>query len=414
MASMNYKLRDRFACRVHRWPACRAAVRLLVTIGFVSSVNISNASAQQSVTDVLSFLMTNRDIATDDFDRDASAAAQTSDTIANFLVFELATLPVTSSSGGFTYRLEPTLGINVRSSDSFGTFFTERALSSGRDRASFGISYRSARYDSIDGRDLGDGTLVSTASILTGDPQAFDVETVSLEMRTDTVTLTGNYGATDRLDIGAALPFARVSLVGERVDTYRGTAFTQATASAEASGLGDIVLRAKYNVMRTGASGLAFGAETRLPTGNEENLLGTGEASFAPRMIASYDGDYVGVHGEIAYSFGGIADTLSYGAAMTVVPSPRFTIVGELLGRRIDGLGQLVSSTQPHPRLVGVQTIRLTAIGETIDSIVAVAGFKWNVGGAWLLTANILQPLTDVGLKANWVPTITFDYAFGG
>jgi Putative MetA-pathway of phenol degradation len=233
-------------------------------------------------------------------------------------------------------------------------------------------------------------------------------------MRTDTVTLTGNYGATDRLDIGAAVPFTRVRLLGERVDTYRGSAFTQATASAEASGLGDIVLRAKYNIVRTGASGLAFGAEAKFPTGNEENLLGTGEGSFAPRMMASYDGDYVGVHGEVAYSFGGIADTLSYGAAMTVVPSPRFTIVGELLGRRIDGLGQLVASTQPHPRLVGVQTIRLAAVEETIDSLVAVAGFKWNVGGAWLLTANILQPLTNVGLKANWVPTITFDYAFGG
>jgi hypothetical protein len=411
---MNYELQDTRAWSAHCWAACQTTVRVLVTMGFISSVNVSNASAQQSVTDVLSFLMTNRGIVTDDFDRDASAAAQTRDTIADFLVLELAALPVTSSSGGFSYRLDPTLGINVRSSDSFGTFFTERTLTSGRDQASFGISFRSASYDSIDGRDLRDGTLVSTASILTGDPQPFDVETVSLEMRTDTVTLTGNYGATDRLDIGAAVPFTRVRLLGERVDTYRGSAFTQATASAEASGLGDIVLRAKYNIVRTGASGLAFGAEAKFPTGNEENLLGTGEGSFAPRMMASYDGDYVGVHGEVAYSFGGIADTLSYGAAMTVVPSPRFTIVGELLGRRIDGLGQLVASTQPHPRLVGVQTIRLAAVEETIDSLVAVAGFKWNVGGAWLLTANILQPLTNVGLKANWVPTITFDYAFGG
>jgi hypothetical protein len=31
----------------------------------------------------------------------------------------------------------------------------------------------------------------------------------------------------------------------------------------------------------------------------------------------------------------------------------------------------------------------------------------------WLLTANVRRPLTDVGLNADWVPTITFDYAFG-
>ncbi len=411
---MNYELGNTRACRVGCLSRCRTAARVLVAIGFVSSVNVSTASAQQTVTDVLSFLMTNRAIATDDFDRDASAAAQTRDTIANFLVLELASLPVSTSSGGFAYRLDPALGINVRSSDSFGTFFVERSLTSGRNQASFGLGYRSARYDSIDGRNLRDGTLVSTASILRGEPQPFDVETVSLEMRTDTVTLTGNLGVTDRFDVGAAIPVTRVSLVGQRLDTYRGTAFTQATATAQASGLGDIVLRAKYNVVRSGASGLAFGGEARLPTGDEENLLGTGEASFVPRVIASYDGDYVGVHGEVGYSFGGIADTLSYGAALTAAPSARFTIVGEVLGRRIDGLGQLISSTQPHPRLIGVQTIRLTAVEETVDSIVAVVGFKWNVGSAFLVTANVLQPLTNVGLKANWVPTITFDYAFGG
>jgi hypothetical protein len=394
--------------------ASRTARRVMLAIACLLSAGVSDASAQQSVTEVLSFLMTNRAIPTDDFERDAAAAAQARDTIANFLVLELASLPVTSSSGGFTYRLDPALGLSVRSSDSFGPFFTERTLTSGRDRASFGLSYRSARYDAIDGNNLRDGTLVSTASILTGDTQPFDIETVSLEMRTDTVTLTGNYGVTDRLDIGAAIPFAHISLSGQRVDTYRGTPFTQAIASAQASGLGDIVLRAKYNVLRTGASGVSVGAETRLATGNEENLLGAGEASFAPRGMASYEGDYVGVHGEVAYSFGGVADTLSYGAAMTWAASPRFTVIGELIGRRIDGVGRLVSTTQPHSRLIGVQTIRLSAIEEITNSVVAVGGFKWNIGGSWLLTANVLQPLTDVGLKANWVPTITFDYAFGG
>ena len=58
----------------------------------LTAVSSGTASAQQSVTEVLSFLMTNRTILTDDFDRDASAAAETRDTIANFLS-QLATLP---------------------------------------------------------------------------------------------------------------------------------------------------------------------------------------------------------------------------------------------------------------------------------------------------------------------------------
>ena len=258
----------------------------------VFGVSINPAHAQQTTVDVLSFLLTNRTIITGDFDRDAQASAATRDTIATFLVQELATLPVSSSSGGFTYRLDRQLGTVIRSSDSFGPFYTERSLTAGRNRASFGVGYQSTLYNTIDGRDLRDGTLVSTAAILRGDTQPFDVETVSLRIRTDTMTFTGNYGLTDRLDVSLAVPFVRLSLQGERVDTYRGQGFVQATGSASASGIGDLVTRAKFNVYRAGANGLAIGAETRLPTGDEDNLLGAGEVSFTPQVIGSVEGEH--------------------------------------------------------------------------------------------------------------------------
>ena len=40
-------------------------------------------------------------------------------------------------------------------------------------------------------------------------------------------------------------------------------------------------------------------------------------------------------------------------------------------------------------------------------------GVRWNVGGAWLLNANLLVPVTDAGLTARVVPTIALDYAIG-
>jgi hypothetical protein len=198
------------------------------------------------------------------------------------------------------------------------------------------------------------------------------------------------------------------------VDTYRGQAFLQATGAASSSGLGDMVARVKYNVFREGGSGITLGAETRLPTGDESNLLGTGEISFTPRFIGSVESDRVGFHGELSYTVYGVSKTIGYGAALAVAAAPRFTLVGELLGRRVDGLGRLESTTAPHPRLIGVDTIRLTGIEETTDRIVVIGGFKWNVTGTWLVAANVLQPITDVGLNASWVPTVTFDYSFGG
>jgi hypothetical protein len=371
----------------------------------------TSASAQQSISDVLSFLVTNRTIATDDFVRDEAAAIATRDTISKLLVLELATLP-SSSGGGFTYRLDPALGTVIRASDSFGPLFTERSLLSGQGRASFGVSYRSITFDNIDGRSLRDGTLVSTASTLRGDAAPFDIETVSLRIRTDTMTVNGTVGITDRVDVSAGIPFIRLTLQGERVDTYRGRQLLQATGSASAYGLGDVVLRARYNVLRSGASGIAVGGETRLPTGKEEDLLGAGRASFTPRVIGSYEQDRVGVHGEFGYTFRGVTEALSYAGAVTAVAAPRVTIVGELLGRRLNGVGRLVETTLPHPRLVNVDTIRLTSSPETADRLVVVAGFKWNVASTWLLTANVLRPLTDVGLNARWVPSVTFDYWF--
>ena len=386
---------------------------LLLTVCVLLAIDATPAAAQRSITEVLTFLLTNRSIPTGDFVRDEQAAAETSDIMARFLILDVATLPVSSSSGGFTYRLDPALGVVVRSSDSFGPFFTERSLTAGRSRASLGVGYYSTTFDDLDGRSLRDGTLVSTASTLRGESAPFDIETVALRIRTDTMTLTGNYGVTDRFDIGGAIPFLRVSLQGQRVDTYRGRALVQAAGSAAASGIGDAVVRAKYNVLRNGGSGLAVGVETRLPTGREEDLLGSGRASVAPRLIGSYEAARVGVHGEVGYSFGGVSDVLGYAGAVTVVARSRLTIVGELSGLRISGLGRLADTTQPHPGLVGVDTIRLTGIEQTADRIVAVAGFKWNVASTWLLTANVRRPVTSTGLDAGWVPTITFDYSFG-
>jgi len=371
------------------------------------------ASAQQSITDVLTFLLTNRSIATGDFVRDEQAAVATRDLLARFLALELATVPVSSSAGGFTYRLDPTLGTVVRSSDSFGPFFAERSLTSGRNQASLAVGYLSTTFENIDGRNLRDGTMVSTASILRGEAAPFDIETVALRIRTDTMTLTGNYGVTDRLDIGGAIPFVRVSLQGQRVDTYRGRELLQATGSASASGLGDVVVRAKYNLLRDGASGLAVAGEARLPTGNEQDLLGAGRTTLTPRLIGSYERARVGIHGELGYSFREVSDSLGYAVAVTVVAVPRLTLVGELSGLRLGGLGRLTETTQSHPELVGVDTIRLTGVEQTTDRILAVAGVKWNIAGTWLVTANVRRPLTAVGLNAGWVPTVTFDYAFG-
>jgi hypothetical protein len=390
----------------------RVRVLAFVMVVFAVGTSPTPAAAQQTVSEVLSFLLTNRSIPTGDFVQDARAAAATRDTISTFLLLELSALPVTSSASAFTYRLDRNLGTVVRSSDSFGPFLVERSLTSGLLRGSLALTYQTASFDTIDGRSLKDGTLVATASRLRGDAQPFDVESVTLEMHTNTMTFLGNIGVTDRLDIGAALPFVAISMDGRRVDTYRGSQLVQAIASASATGPGDFLIRGKYNVVRGARSGLAIGAEARLPTGNEQNLLGTGETSIKPRVIASLERDRVAVHGDVGYSIGGLSDELVYGGAVTVSGTSRLTLVGEIAGRRLSSAGRLTETTEPHPSLAGVETIRLTSIDRATERVAGVIGFKWNIAATLLFSANVVKPFTSAGLNARWISTFALDYSF--
>ena len=77
---------------------------------------------------------------------------------------------------------------------------------------------------------------------------------------------------TDHMEIGFAAPLVALALDGSRVNTYRGRAFTQATASARATGLADLVVRTKYNVFDGGGSGIA--AHAHLHEADLENLRG--------------------------------------------------------------------------------------------------------------------------------------------
>lgn len=385
-----------------------ASLACLVLLGIPAHVH-----AQESLNGVLSFLLINRSIPTGDFSRDEQAAARTRDAITGLLAAELGTLPINSPVSGFTYRLDPTLGSNVRASSSFGPFFTERSLTGGRGQGSFGLVYTQADFTTIDGRKLEDGTLVATASRFKGESLPFDAETLRLVMQTRVATFLGQFGVTDRLDVSAAVPFVTMRLNGDRVDVYRGSTFVQASAVASASGIGDAVVRAKYNLVRWGASGLAAGAEARLPTGDEENLLGTGEFVLTPRVIGSFEREWLGVHGSFGYGIGAPAKEVQYAGAVTVAATPRITLIGEYIGRWLSEGGHLTEVIEPHPTLAGVETIRLSAAQGSATRGLVAAGVRWNVGAKWLLSASVMRAATTAGLNARWVPAITFDYSLG-
>jgi hypothetical protein len=379
--------------------------------------------AQQTPADVISFLVTNQPTGVDTraFQKDQDAAADVRDTITRALLANLATVPIATSSSGFVYRLDPELGTMTRVSDSFGTFFVERAMTSGRGRTSFGLSGTTAAYDRLDGFNLRDGTLITTANQFEDEAAPFDTETMSLKIRTSTLTLFGSYGVTDRFEIGGAIPLVQLHLEGSSLNVYRGQQLSVSKATADASGVADIALRTKYTLVSVPGAGFAAGAEVRLPTGDETSLLGAGRAAFKLLAAGSVEHAKVGVHGNFAVVQGGVSDEIDGSGALTFAVTPRVTATGEFLLRHFSDLRTVGSASALHPTFVGrdangnlvpVQTIRLAP--GTNNSVLStiVSGVKWNAKGSMVLTGQVQWRVGNGGLTAPVTPTISMDYLF--
>jgi hypothetical protein len=364
----------------------------------------------QTVSDVLTFLVTNRSVQTDDLDRDLAAAQATSETISRVLLANLATLPVASSSSAFVYRLNPDLGTEERATATFAPFLVERALTAGRHQASLGIAFQHMYFRSLDGRTLRDGSLVTTANRFVDESAPFDVDRLTLGIDASIATLYGSLGVTDRLEIGMAVPTVNLNLNGTRVNQYRSQTFTQATASATTVGLADVVARAKLMVYDDGRTRAAVGSVIRFPTGRQRDLLGTGSTSLRLSAIGSFEGRRSSTHLNGGFAFGGIAREISYGGAQSVALSRQLTAGIELVGRWLDNTGEIVPSVAPHPRLLGVETIRLLPNQSSANFVSLVPGAKWNISDTWVLAANVTVPLRQAGLVSPITPFVGLDY----
>jgi hypothetical protein len=364
----------------------------------------------QSVSDVLTFLLTNQSVATGSVERDRSAAQATSDTIARALRENLATLPVPASPGAFALRLNPQLGTVERVTQTFGPSFVDRAQTTGSGQAAFSLTFQHLRFNSLDGTNLRDGSFMTTANKFVDESSPFDVDRLMLNMDASIVTLAATVGITDELEIAVAAPIVSLHVDGSRVNTYRGRTFTQADARAESVGLADLTVRSKYRLSGDGGSGIAAAVDLRLPTGREQNLLGAGSPALKVSGIGSIERGALSAHGNAGFTVGGLAPELSYNGAVAVAASPRVTLVGELLGRWVDSPGDIVPLAGPHPSIPGVQTIRLVPGTASLRTVILVPGFRWNLTDTWVMAGSVSVPLTHAGLTAAYAPFIGFDY----
>jgi hypothetical protein len=389
----------------------RAAV--LLAVATMTFTVPQAAAAQQSVADALTFLLTNQSVNTGSVERDTAAAQATSTTISRALLANLATLPVTSTSGAFVYRLNPDIGTVERAAPTFGPVFIDRALTSGGASGGIGVTFQHLHFTSLDGRNLRDGSLVTTANQFVDESEPFDVDQLTLKLDVDVATLYGSVGLGGRVDVSAAAPIVWLRMNGTRVNTYRGRQFTQAAASARAIGLADLLLRGKVTLVDQDGGGLAAAVDVRLPTGREEDLLGSGKRSVRFGAIGSIEGARASAHANLGIALGGLGDEFNYGFAIAAAASTRATVSVEALGRWADLPGDIQSVTQRHPTLAGVNTIRLLPSSSRLLTLTVAPGIKWNVADTWVLVANVGVPMMKGGLRAPLLPFVGLEYSVG-
>jgi len=400
--------------------------------------------------------------------------------INNLLAAQLSSFPLGTSAGGFTWTFEPVTGAFSRASASFGPIFAERALTIGRRKLNVGVNYQHVTFDHLDGKKLTGGELVG----YTGFPYyygnerrpdgVFFEDALDLRLTTDTVSTFAVYGVSDRLDVGVALPINRVNvkatIVSKEGNTITGIgnparpgdefacetywiAWIQfasdqslysplvkpnacglkAEASGTATGIGDVVVRTKYNLLQGLGGGVAAGVDVRLPTGDEENLLGIAGAQAKLYVAASTGLGRWSPHINIGYTLSGTSDgagasssalipppdEINYAGGAEVVVSLRTTIAFDVVGRTLRGVGTLME--QPslfgtragHPDGERTEFMELRLLpGADLRLLLGSTGVKFNPTANLLVTANVLFPLSDRGLTDRLTWLIGFDYSF--
>jgi hypothetical protein len=376
-------------------------------------VALAQAQSEATVSDVVTFLLTNQAVATGDFEKDRAAAVAARDSLAEALSVALATTPMASSSGGFAYRFNSELGTVERVSETFGPAFVERALVPPAGRFSVAVSFRDMRFNELDGLPLGEGSgILTVANRFRDEPAPFDQETLALNLRASTVTVTASGGVGGRVEIGAAVPFVRLHLDGARTNVYRGQTFIQASGDATAAGLGDIALRVKFQPIAIAAGGVSVGADLRLPTGREEDFLGAGEYTLRLLLIGSAESGPLALHANGSLTRGGAAEGFGGATAISVAVNSRVTVSGEMLIDRLNALHQIGTALSSHPTIAGVETTRLTSEAGAGTRVLAVAGVRWNFSGPWLLGGQVLWPVTERGLSARPSPILAIERAW--
>lgn len=367
------------------------------------------------------------------------------------LTSQLTSVPLPSPASGFTYQFDPSTGTFVRSTRSFGPILSDRAETIGRGRLAFGFSHQFFSFDHLDGVSLSAIPAVFRHDAFeAGGGRADAVSTMNtIEATVNQFTGALTYGLTDRIDLSLAVPVVRtrLSLLSNATILRLGTGANlgvhyfhdpaalggygsthQYFAEGSAGGVGDLVFRVKTNMIREGTRALAAGVDARLPTGDEQNLLGTGAAGLRPFAAFSSSYGAFAPHANVAYQWNGrsalagdvrtgatagLPDQFLYVVGSDFGVNERFSIVFDILGQRVLNSPRLSTYLLSAAGVAGHADLPDIRFGsESYWVTNGALGFKANVAPKVLVNFNMRFNMGSNGLSDRIAPLVGIEWAF--
>lgn len=378
----------------------------------------------------------------------------------------LGELPLAAPVSGVVIGFNKKLAVPEDITENLGTILTERGNTVGKYKLFAGFTYQRFVFDAVDGTKLSNLQFVFSqpATATTNQVVGYAQNAISANISQYTGILA--FGITDTIDVSVIVPFERISasagynnvleasVPSSGVCNFTGSGvcgptsqLTSQAVAGSAKGFGDVILIGKATIINGERSKIAAGLETRFPTGDVFNLLGTGAYGFKPYVVFSRFSGRVTPHANFGYQWNSFSvlrlsptgaslrlpDTLDYSAGVDLGLVPRkLSVVADLVGQHFFNAPRITAAQTISPSgancTTGVcipDTSQITGPlkGTSLKSIAVTnsdynvenmsVGVKYSPKSGLIFSANALLKLNDAGLRSKFVPLVGISYRFG-
>jgi hypothetical protein len=356
----------------------------------------------------------------------------------------IASFPLSSTSAGILFDFSS--GTPVPVTESLGPIFAENAKALGQGKLLIGANYTYLDMDRFRGmpttrmRFTFTHLDVTREGTLGENPNESDIMDLDMDLhvRSHIAVVFATYGLTNALDVSLALPVISTSLSGTAVatinsftyprlghanhmfgsDTLNPVLTTSVPYDRQATGLGDLAVRLKYAISRGGSLDVAALLDLRIPTGKQEDYLGSGKATVQAWGILSKRFGELGTHINVGYSRRSAdlqSDAILYRVGFDTKLLTSLTFALDLLGNfdlnSREAIHLAPGAATIVDRVVGGQSIRTVPLSNIPDAdadngIGIALGVRLAPSDNTNLLLNVLVPLNDAGLRAAVTPTV--------